>query len=432
MVYRTEAISIDIVGLPSYVLDSAPDPRGARRHQGKLSKRVLAGASASILALLSALPAQAANPSPSATPIGPPVDVSGQPGSTPPPDIEAFSWVVADAASGKILASKGANVQLPMASTLKALTAYTVLPRLDPKSTYTATKKDQNTEGSHVGIVAGGTYTVHELLTGLMLPSGNDAASALANANGGWPKTLAEMNAEAARLGAVSTNAKNPSGLDARGQVSSAADLVTIFRAGLEVDSFREYIGMKTATFPGTPPKPGKKRKSFEIYNQDRLLMTNYPGIIGGKTGYTTKAGRTFVGAATRGDTTLLFSFMRTGLGTEEAGRKLLDWAFANAGLLNPLATLPAPQPVTDAPVRVAAAKAGAKPPAPTPAPSATAPAAPESTSGLVNADSVGSSTPPDTVVLPWLNVALAAFLFLLGATVVTRLTLLLRTHKDR
>lgn len=384
-------------------------------------------------AVLVALPAQAADPSPSATPIGPPVSVSGQPGFSLPPDIEAVSWVLADAASGEVLASKGANVALPMASTLKALTAYTVLPRLDPTSVYKATKKDENVEGSHVGIVAGGTYTVDQLFTGLMLPSGNDAASALANANGGWPKTVAEMNAEAARLGAVSTHAKNPSGLDARGQVSSAADLVTIFRAGLQVASFRKYIGMKTATFPGRPAKSGKKRKSFKIFNQDRLLMTNYPGIVGGKTGYTTNAGRTFVGAANRSGRTLVFAFMQTGLGTEEAGRDLLNWGFANAGLLNPLATLPEPKPVTDPPVQVAAATAGSKAAGPAKATAATLAAGNPQTpseSGLVNADSVGSSTQPDSVALPWLNVALAAFLVLLVAAVVTRLTLLLRGRK--
>ncbi|NQU36802.1 MAG: D-alanyl-D-alanine carboxypeptidase [Actinobacteria bacterium] len=404
--------------------------RAAPRHGSSLPLRTAATAFVSALTLSIALPAQAADPSPSPTPIGPPVQVSGQPGFTPPPDIEAFSWVIADARSGKVLAAKGADVQLPMASTLKSLTALTVIPRLDPESIYTATKKDEKVEGSHVGIVAGGTYTVDQLLTGLMLPSGNDAANALANANGGLPKTIREMNAEAARLGAVSTRAKNPSGLDARGQVSTATDLVTIFRAGLAVASFRKYIGMKSANFPGKVPKPGKKRKSFKIYNQDRLLMTNYPGIIGGKTGYTTRAGRTFVGAASRGGTTLVFAFMRTGMGTEEAGQELLDWGFANAGLLNPLSTLPKPSPVTGAPVQVAAAKAGAR---------ATDPAQPGKTSGdrqtkadagILTADPVGASGQSNSVVLPWLNVALASFLFLLVVAVVTRLTLLLRARK--
>lgn len=373
-----------------------------------------------MLAMGLVLPAQAENPSPSKKPVGPPVEVLGQPGSTPPPDLEAYSWVLADGNTGEILASKGANVQLPMASTIKALTAYTVIPRLDPTSVYTATKSDEETEGSRVGIVAGGTYTMRELLAGLMLPSGNDAASALANANGGWPKTLKEMNADAARLGAVGTHAKNPSGLDADGQVSTAADLVTIFRAGLEHKAFREYVGMKTATFPAKMPKPGKGRKRFKIYSQDRLLMLNYPGMIGGKTGYTSKAGRTFVGAARRGDTELIISFMRTGLGVEEAGRKLLDWGFENAGLLTPMSTLPEPKSIDQLEAQLPAN--GTE--------NSTSDETSQSRSGLIDADTIGSSRTSDELSLPWLNTALIAFLVLLGTLVAIRLTLLLRARK--
>ncbi len=396
------------------------------------SVRVAVVAIVGTLGLALSAPALAADPSPSATPIGPPVEVHGRLGSTPPPDIEAFSWVIAEAESGKVLASKGANVELPMASTIKALTAYTVIPRLDPKSVYTATKRDQNVEGSHVGIVAGGTYSVNQLLTGLMLPSGNDAASALANANGGWAKTVKEMNLEAVRLGAAGTRVKNPSGLDARRQVSTAADLVTIFRAGLELPAFRKYVGMKTANFPGDPAKPGKKRKTFKVYNQDRLLMTNYPGIIGGKTGYTTRAGRTFVGAAKQGGTTLLFSFMRTGLGTEEAGRELLDWGFANVGLLNPISTLPDPKPRAETPVQVAATKAGAKPAGTTSQSESSNEVPAQANADLLTADSVGSSGQPDRLELPWLNLALASFLVLLTGLVVTRLLLLVRARNRR
>ncbi len=376
----------------------------------------------------------AVEPSPSRTPIGPPVQLSGKPGFTPPPELEAMAWVLADGDTGEILAAQGPDVQHPMASTLKALTAYTVIPRLLPKSEYVARKKDEKAEGSHVGVIAGRRYAVHELLTGLMLPSGNDAASALANANGGWPKTLAEMNAEAERLGALSTRAKNPSGLDARGQVSTAKDLVTIFRAGLKQPEFLKLVGMKSANFPAQKAKQYRAGKTFKIYNQDRLLMTNYPGIIGGKTGYTTNAGRTFVGAASRGGTTLLFSFMRTNLGTEEAGRELLDWGFANASLLNPIGSLPDAKPIKDPPVRVAASSGDAGNSGATVAGAKERSAQTDGDQGsaryLTGADATAVSA-PDELKLPWLNAAIAGFLAVLAALMAWRLLLLIRSRRS-
>ncbi len=319
-------------------------------------------------------------------PPGPPVEYSPLPGSTPPPELDAFAWVIADADSGEVLAAKGARYRLPQASTTKVLTALTVIPHLDPNTTYVGAKKDTNADGSRVGIKQDATYTINDLLLGLMLPSGNDAASALANANGGWPKTLAQMNGEARRLGAVDTAVQNPSGLDAPGHYSTAFDLVTIFRAGLALPLFRQLVGTRTATFPGKMPKPGKQRSAYPISNQDRLLQTGYPGIIGGKTGYTANAGRTFVGAATRNGQTLLIAIMRTGQHLDEAGAKLLDWGFTNAKAVSPLATLPEPG---DAPAT------GAGP--------ATAPIS-------ATVVSQGSSTAD----LPWLLIALAVFLCVL------------------
>ncbi len=359
-------------------------------------------------------------------PPGPPVEFSGHPGSTAPPEIEAFAWVVADAASGEVLAAKGPHHRLPQASTTKALTALTVLPHLNTNATYVATMQDEKAEGSQVGIKAGSTYTIHQLLLGLMLPSGNDAASALANANGGWPKTVAEMNGEAARVGARDTAVKNPSGLDANGHHSTAFDLVTIFREGLKLPLFRELIGTKKAAFPGEMPKPGKKREAYEIANQDRLLQQGYPGIIGGKTGYTTNAGRTFVGAASRNGHTLLIAIMRTEQHLDEAAAKLLNWGFANVGKVNPVATLPVAGEATSEP---APAPNPAATPAPVPAVNPTPAAAPDAAAAPVAA-SVSNQPGSSSTDLPWLLIALTVFLGVLIVASVWRARSLIKQGK--
>ena len=364
-----------------------------------------------VLLLITSGTAYAKPTEPPKPPPGPPVEVSALPGATAPPELDAFAWAIADADSGEVLAAKGGQHRLPQASTTKALTALTVIPHLDPAATYVATKKDANAEGSRVGIEAGATYTINDLLLALMLPSGNDAASALANANGGWPVTLAQMNGEARRLGAMNTVVKNPSGLDSPGHYSTAYDLMTIFRAGLEIPLFRQLVGTKTAHFPGEMPEPGKKRTAYPISNQDRLLQQNYPGIIGGKTGYTTNAGRTFVGAATRNGHTLLIAILRTEQFLDEAGEKLLDWGFANIGKVNALATLPEPGDIDPQQAVNHDDSAGAA--------IETAPV-----SATVAANQTSTSD------LPWLLIALAVFLSVLAAAAILRARAVLRTRK--
>lgn len=285
-----------------------------------------------------------ANPKPSGPPPGPPVQVNPIPGSgaTPLPKLKTYAWLIANMDTGQILATKGPDTELPQASTMKTLTALTLMPRLDPNSTYTATEKDANADGSRVGIVPGATYKVRDLWDGLLLPSGNDAAEALAAAYGGDGPTIQAMEAEAQRIGALHTHPKTPSGLDAPGQVSTPADLATIYRQVIKLPLFNQIINSKQANFPGDmPAKPGGKRESYVISSEDRLLLRGYPGIIGGKSGYTTKAGRTFVGAASRNGVTLVYSIMRTTLETPDAAARLLDWGFANYDKVTPVGQLP-------------------------------------------------------------------------------------------
>lgn len=265
--------------------------------------------------------------------------VTGAPESLRLPKVSAKSFLLADLDTGDVLAARNPHGRFRPASAIKVLTAVTLLPRLDPQQVYKATFEDANVEGSRVGIVPNGTYTVHNLFEGLFLTSGNDAARALAGAGGGLPQTVSRMNVTARELGAFDTTAKNASGLDEPGQYSSAYDLALIARAGMERPDFRAYARTVRSSFPDRPAAVGERRKTFEIYTQNKLVL-NYRGAIGIKTGWTTQARGTFVGAATRNGRTLLVTVMNTGGGAWREARALLDWGFANASATKAIGTL--------------------------------------------------------------------------------------------
>ncbi|MEI2826745.1 MAG: D-alanyl-D-alanine carboxypeptidase [Dermatophilaceae bacterium] len=264
------------------------------------------------------------------------------PGVPAPPWSPAVSFVIADLDTGDIIAAKAPHAFLRPASTLKTLTALVALPKLDPARVITATTEDTSADGSRVGIVANNPYTVADLFNGLFLVSGNDAAYAIARAYGGRERILADMNAEAARLGAWDTVAKDPSGLDVDGQFSSAYDLALIGRAGMQVQSFRLHAAMMTATFPGATDAKGKVLPAFAIANNNPII-DRYSGTIGIKSGFTQAARNTFVGAAKRGDRTLIITSMGSVERQSEAVMSLLDWGFAYAGRARPVGTLVAP-----------------------------------------------------------------------------------------
>jgi D-alanyl-D-alanine carboxypeptidase (penicillin-binding protein 5/6) len=268
--------------------------------------------------------------------------VNLSPEAQPLPEVWAATWVLADAVTGEILAHKGAHVQRPPASTLKTLTALTVLPQTSRDQTYVATRRAASIYGSRVGLKPGKTYTMHQLWNAVFLPSANDAAIAVAEVNGGVRKTVEEMNEVAAGLGALDTVAKNTNGLDAPGQVSSAYDLALIARAGLEREDFSSYARRARAQFPDV-----RGRGTHTIYTTNRMLLNGWPGAIGVKTGFTSRAGRTFVGAAERNGRTLIVALMGIKESTDEAAKKLLTWGFRNADKVEPVGVLVEPGAVT-------------------------------------------------------------------------------------
>jgi len=252
-------------------------------------------------------------------------------GSVPIPDGPAQTWVVADLDSGQVLAERDQNVPHPPASTIKVLLALVALDELSLDTTVVADAADAEVECNCVGIKPGRTYTARQLLDGLLLVSGNDAANTLAHMLGGADAAVAKMNAKAASLGAVGTHAATPSGLDGPGGsgASTAHDLALIFQAAMANPVFAQITAEPSAMFPGD-------NGDHPIANQDELLQ-RYPGAIGGKTGFTDAARKTFVGAAARGGRRLVIAMM---YGLVKAGGpsywdqagSLFDWGFA----LNP------------------------------------------------------------------------------------------------
>lgn len=252
-------------------------------------------------------------------------------GSVPIPDGPAQTWIVADMDTGQVLAGRDQNVVHPPASTIKVLLALVALDQLSLDSTVVADVADSEVECNCVGIKPGRSYTARQLLDGLLLVSGNDAANTLAHMLGGADAAVGKMNAKAASLGATSTHAATPSGLDGAGGsgASSAHDLAVIFRAAMANPVFAQITAEPSAMFPG-------EHGDQPIQNQDELLH-RYPGAIGGKTGFTDAARKTFVGAAARGGRRLVIAMM---YGLVKAGgptywdqaASLFDWGFA----LNP------------------------------------------------------------------------------------------------
>jgi len=262
------------------------------------------------------------------------------------PDFATQAWIVVDADSGDVLAGQNIDEQRPMASTLKTLTALTLLPRLQYDSIYEGRPEETLTEGMHVGVLAGAKYTVEQLFHGMLMRSGNDAAVALADAYG-YQRTLSAMNEEAARVGATSTVAKSPNGLDQPGQLTTAADLAQIYRVAIQDPRLQEILTARDYEFPAQPPTdPTKPATSFTIYNHDTLLNSNYPGFTGGKSGFTSQAGRTYVAGAEQNGRNLIVALLGIGGGTTSTARQVLDWAFSSIDQLAPIGQLPAiPEP---------------------------------------------------------------------------------------
>lgn len=256
-------------------------------------------------------------------------------GISAPPSTSALSYLIADFESGEVLAAKNPHKKLPPASTLKTLTALTLLPRINMEKRYTATWREPSTIGNKVGLWKNRKYKVRDIWYGLMLQSGNDAGVALANMSGGIKKTSKLMLAKARSIQAYDTIPKSPHGLDTPGQVSSAYDLALIARAAMKNKTFRKIVATKTYVFPNTGPRNTNRK----LRNLNKLIFT-YPGVIGVKTGYTTKGRNTYIGIAERDGKTVIITFMHLRYGRDALAKKLFDWGFEAIGEIEPVGEL--------------------------------------------------------------------------------------------
>lgn len=212
-----------------------------------------------------------------------------------PPETSAMSFILMDAGSSRTLAAAGECEPRLIASTTKIMTALIVLEHCDPDSEAVIQSDWTGIEGSSMHLKAGETLTVRDLLYGLMLESGNDAAVALACICAGDVASFSGlMNERAAALGCDNTHFVNPSGLDADGQYSCARDLAIIAREAIHNDEFRKIVSTLSASVGG-----------MTLTNHNRLLR-ECEGVFGVKTGYTKAAGRTLVSCCERGGVTLI------------------------------------------------------------------------------------------------------------------------------
>ncbi len=242
------------------------------------------------------------------------------------PAVPASAYVIANARTGQVLAAKDAHGRYPPASTLKVLTAITMLPRLKPDASLVATRLAASVVPNVAGLVPGRRYRAADLFRALLLISANDAAVALVQASGSFARGMALVNAEAHRLQAYDVVARQPNGLPAPGQVVSAYDLALIARKALSMPDFMRYDSTLSATFPVTA------RDRLPMVNQNALL-TQYPGGIGGKIGWTPDAEATYVGLARRHGVTLIVTILHATPLTEiTSAERLLNWGFGMNG----------------------------------------------------------------------------------------------------
>jgi D-alanyl-D-alanine carboxypeptidase (penicillin-binding protein 5/6) len=263
-----------------------------------------------------------------------PVALAAPPAQTAPPTpaqvdlpkVTARAAIVVEYPSGRILYAKNPHQRLPMASTTKTMTALLALQRVSLTDVVTATAGDLVGESS-MGLVEGEERTVGDLMYGLLLPSGNDAAEALARHVGEGLKEPADagpvgrfvalMNQQAQQMGLADTHFMNPHGLDAANHYSSVYDLASIAWYDLHNPTFNDIVHQVYHTVPGHPLK-----------NTNELL-SSYDGADGVKTGLTDNAGNCLVASATRDGRRLISVVLHSSPFAVPDTTALLDYGFA-------------------------------------------------------------------------------------------------------
>jgi serine-type D-Ala-D-Ala carboxypeptidase (penicillin-binding protein 5/6) len=293
------------------------------------------------VALLVVMASQASGPTRLASktppvhhPVAPRAPVRGDYGIAPAPAAQRVSvnlqlplksGLLFNVANGQVLWSRNPTDVVPIASLTKMMTALLVATHTSPSSTVLITRDALNYTGSGVGLLPlGKRVPLVALLYGLLLPSGNDAAIALADdVAGTQPRFIALMNAKAHALGLKCTHYTTVSGIVDQGNHSCAEDLALLAHLVLEQPLLAKIVASPSAILP-FPIKGGK----LFLYNNNPLLVTGYPGTDGVKTGFTDAAGVCLVATARRGRTWLGVVLLHSA-NTEDQAEQLLNAGFA-------------------------------------------------------------------------------------------------------
>jgi D-alanyl-D-alanine carboxypeptidase (penicillin-binding protein 5/6) len=227
------------------------------------------------------------------------------PAAAKPPQIDARAWALVDARTGDVLASHAASRQLPVASTTKLMTAYVALKELPLDKIVRAAPYEAEYGESLLGLRPGQRISVRDLLYGLILRSGNDAAFDLARAGAGSESAfVAQMNRYAAALGLSNSHYANPIGLDQRGNYSSAGDLVALTRRLLRDPAFARIAASRSALLRSLRPS-----RRISTINE---LLALAPWVNGVKTGHTFGARYVLVGSGRRKGVELIAAVVGT------------------------------------------------------------------------------------------------------------------------
>ena len=245
--------------------------------------------------------------------------------TTEEPKLNARVGLIFDRNSKTILYEKNGLKQVPMASTTKIMTAIVVLENSNLNDIVTISKKSAGTGGSRLGLKANDKITVHDLLYGLMLKSGNDAAVALAEHVGGGIEGLADlMNKKASEMGLVNSHFVTPHGLDQDKHYTTAYELACMADYALNIPKFKEIVNSKSYNIT-------INARSSLIGNTNELLGS-LNGVYGVKTGFTNGAGRCLVTACKRDDLDIITVVL--GADTKKIRTldsiKLIEYAYKN------------------------------------------------------------------------------------------------------
>ena len=239
--------------------------------------------------------------------------------------LSAEAAVVINGDTNEIIFSHNKDKRLPMASTTKIMTALLLCEMCDDLSqTIVTTKEMVTVEGSSMGLLAGDTVSYRDLLYGLMLASGNDAANTVAIAlSGSVEKFVEQMNIRAQEIGLCDTHFDTPSGLDGPTHYTTAYELALIASFAMQNEEFSRAASSQSAVlFYGNPPY----RRSLSNHNR---LLKSYSDVVGVKTGYTKKAGRCLVSAAKK-DGKYVITVTLNDKNDWADHRALIDFAFSN------------------------------------------------------------------------------------------------------